>query len=261
MKKYFSDIPVLLLALLLLAVAIPSTNAEQTYVSINNKFYIDYPDNWVQVPYRNVDMYLARAKAGRHLYNYDAVFAPKGVEPFFSEAYVIISIDTVGTLSETQIDSVLTDLGRKFGKGIKYFPVGDFITNVESESPTYDRDKKIASVITTLSQGQAGEKINLIMMKFFDQGIANFYCFAPDSLFESSKSTFENIINSFGTENYEAKIPKENVKVADIDPDKIHKEYEDDDNNSLLGLPTGTFIALLVVFIIIIARKRKKKKQ
>ena len=85
-------------------------------------------------------------------------------------------------------------------------------------------------------------------MKFYDQGIANFYFYSPDSMYEDSKPIFANIVESFSTENLEAPSTNE-VKVAEL-------EDEDDDSSSMLPV----WISLGVVLLVVITKRRKKRQ-
>ncbi len=204
-----------LLALLLLATGVQA----KTYVSLNGEFYINHPDEWEQVDFNTVDLFLTRSGVEQSMYDYDAVFAPSASTPFFSGDYLILTVEKVGELTDHGIDSVLEGFSETFKAGITYVPTDNLVADLKSNAPAFDRDNKILTVLNDIYQGQEIVKKNLVMLKFYDQGIATFYFYSPDSLFDDSKQVFEDIVASLGTEDLESMIPREEVKVADIETD------------------------------------------
>lgn len=235
---------------MLLAAALTTTGAaEQHYVSLKGNFHITYPDEWAQVDYRLVDAYLLRNKAGGPILDYDAAFAMKDTRHFFSSDYLILTVDTVGELSEEQIDSVLDKLSRGFGEEVKYYPVADFLTNLKSNTPSYDAGTRTVTILNEITQAQQAFKKNLLMMKFYEKGIATFYFYSPDSLFETSKSLFEQIVASLSTENIEDVLPKEQLKVADL-KDGGGVSREESKKSKKIYLYIGVALVLLIVIVI-----------
>lgn len=252
MKKLILIVFVLLLGCGILT-AQPESEFTNSYVSLNGNFYILYPSEWHQIPFTEVDRYLDSKKAGRPIYDYDAVFAPKESNPYYSGSYLIMTIEPVGNLSDKQIDSVLKDLSQNFGRGIKYFPVANFMADLKTDSPNYDKATKTVSIYNKIVQNEASIKNSLIIMKFYDFGIATFYCYALGDNFDNDKEIFNKIVASLSTEDIKSKLPKEQVKVADIDPDK--KSYGNDDDSS----KTAIYISLGVILFILLLRKKRKK--
>ena len=242
-------------ALLLMMVASSVVLAEN-YVSWTGGFYIALPDDWAQVDYQTVDIFLISNQAGSDVLDYDAVFAPSSSTPFFTGNYVIVTVDTVGQLSKTQIDSVLSQMRKSFGKDVKYYPVADFLSDLKSNAPNYDADKKLITVVSNIvQQGQVAKKL-MHMTKFYERGLAAFYFYSPDSLFDQSKDIFNDIVQSFSIEDIEAAAGQEEVQVADIDAEEIIEESEDEDS-----LPIVFYFTPIILFIIyIIARKMRGKK-
>ena len=138
---------------------------------------------------------------------------------------MILTVDTVGELKEWQIDSVLIELAGAFGRLVKYNPVSDFLADPEPGIPSYDTVTQTVTILNEIPEQQA-LKMNLLVMKFYERGIATFYFYSPDSLFETSKFLFKRIVTSFSTENVEDALPKEQLKVADLE--NAEDGYEDD---------------------------------
>ncbi len=253
MKKLLFLIIVLLVSV---GVASAQTDSDlsKSYVSLNGNFSINFPADWHQIPTGIVDQYLASKKAGRPLYDYDAVFAPTTSNPYYNGSYFIMGIEKVGNLSDKQIDSVLADLSKSFGKGLKYFPVANFMADIQTDAPNYDKETKTITIYNKIVQNETSIKNSLIVMKFYEFGIVNFYCYSMGDSFESDKDTFSKIVASLSTDDINAKLPKEQVKVADIDNTK--KSYSTDDDSSS---NTAIYISLGVVLLIVLMRKKRKK--
>jgi hypothetical protein len=251
MKIYQS----IILGLAVVTVAAGMTFATQNYVSLAGEFYVSHPDDWARVDFLTVDVYLARGRAGRSVVDYDAVIAPESSSPFFANEYVLIHIDTVGELSQTQVDSLLEDLSGTFGKDIEYFPVGDFLSKLESEAPNYDADQNVISVVSEVVLDGVTTKKLLLAHKLYHKGIASFYFYAPPDKFESLTDTFREILASFSVENLDQAHAREEVEIADV-------ASNEDDSSDTNGPSTGSWVAIgVAIFVVIIAAKRRKKKR
>ena len=236
--------------LLLLTIVVAASGAAetQTYVSLKGGFYIEYPDDWAQVDYWLVDAYLLRNKMDTAVLDYEAAFAFKDAPHFFSGDYLILTVDTVGELKDWQIDSVLIELVRSFGKRVRHSPTADFLANLEPNLPNYDTLTKTVTILNETSEQQVLKK-SLLMMKFYERGVATFYFYSPDSLFETSKSLFEQIVASLSTENVEDALPKEQLKVADLeDPEGVNED--DNKKSKKIYLYVGAALVLLIVVLI-----------
>ena len=236
--------------LLLLTIVLAASGAAetQTYVSLRGGFYIAYPDDWAQVDYWLVDAYLLRNKVDTPILDYEAAFAFKDAPYFFSGDYLILTVDTVGELEEWQIDSVLIELVRSFGRRVRHSPTADFLANLEPNLPNYDTLTKTVTILNETSEQQVLKK-SLLMMKFYERGVATFYFYSPDSLFETSKSLFEQIAASLSTENVEDALPKEQLKVADLE-DAEGVNGDDNKKSKNIYLYIGAALVLLIVILI-----------
>ncbi len=247
-----------LIIVLLVIVGVTSAQTDsdlsKSYVSLNGNFSINFPADWHQIPTGIIDQYLASKKAGRPLYDYDAVFAPTNSNPYYSGSYFIMGIEKVGDLSDKQIDSVLVTLSKNFGKGIKYFPVANFMADIQTDAPNYDKETKTVTIYNKIVQDNTSIKNSLIIMKFYEFGIVNFYCYSMGDSFESDNEIFSKIVASLSTDDIQSKLPRENVKVADIDNTK--KSYStDEDSSSNIAI----YVALGVVILVVLRRRKKRK--
>ena len=234
------------------------TASAKNYVSWTGGFHIVIPNGWEQIDYQTVDVYLISNQAGRDELNYDAVFAPSTSIPFFADNYLIVTVETVGQLSKTQIDSVLGVMGASFGQDVKYFPVADFLTDMKSNAPSYDSEKKLVTVINDIVQKNQVTKKLILMTKFYENGLATFYFYTHDTLFEQSKQIVGEIIQSFSTEDLDAAAGKTNMKVADI---KVDDSDKDSDDGYMSPSKWLLFSSVLIVLILIIALGKKKARK
>ena len=239
---------------MLAPVIIMGVNANAAnYVCFRGGFYIQYPDDWLQVPYLTADMFLSRAAADQSAFNYEAVFAPKSSSPFFASDYLILALDSVEWFYDYQIDSVVDEMNKSFGENIEFFRIEELPSDFRSNQPVYDKNKKVISVVNDILSGDKVVRKNLTVKKFYDKGVANFYFYSPDSLFERSRAVFDGIVNSFSTENIQRAIPKEEGKIGDGKSDSLDKR------NMLI--PGGVGFIILVILLIRLRKAAKAKKQ
>jgi len=225
----------------------------ENFVSLNGEFYITLPENWYQVDYKTVDYFLFSGQADQESFQYEAVFADRDAIPFHNGNYLILTLEKIGNQSNKQIDSILTDLDSVFNEGNKYFPVGNLMTDLKTNSPYYDRPNKTITVLADIIENNLIVKKNIWIKKFYEQGIANFYFYCPDSVFEASKPLFNEILNSFYTDNIEDAMPQEKLELADIKNEKestIGKES---------AIPVAVIVAVIIVVIIALKKLKNRK--
>ncbi len=239
-------------------------NAEKTFVSLKGGFYVTYPDSWRKVDFNEVDMYLLVNQADSAMYDYEAVLSARDGHPFYRGSYMIITLDSLGQMSAKQVDSVLESLGSIFGKGIKYFPVSDFLTDMQSNEPTYDSANKLISVVSEITERQEALKRHLLMKKFFKNGIVNFYCYSPDSLFDSMMTTFKQVALSLGTDDIDAALERQTqVDMQPVGGEKTVKGGDEVETSEPMADPTmillliAVAVALATVFVLLKQRKKR----
>ena len=225
----------------------------KTFVSFNGKFYIEYPDNWDQIDYLSVDYHLSRSNPNPELLAYEAVFAPVSDQMFFDGPYLLLTVDTVTELIGSAKDSALASIARGFGNSIDSSFSGDMFANLRPDAPMYDPATRLFAAETDIHEGRTLTKRNLLVVKLYERGLANFYFYAPDSLWKSAVPVFAQIARSFTAGTPQAQSTKESVKIADIETGR--------ENSSS---PKATWLILLCLVVILIAlivavRKRKER--
>ncbi len=244
-----------LLVLSVLVVLLAAAGGAREYVSLIGQFYLSYPDNWEQVDYKEVNRALREMQAGQSMLDYDAVVAPAGQSPFHSGPYAIVTVDTSGEFSQKRIDSVINELSRMFHKDAKYFPIGDYMANLQAETPSYDADAKIISVLNTITQQGESFKKNLILFKFYERGVVTLYCYTPDSLYDQTVNTFIEMARSISTDNVMAHLPQEEVRVADLED----RELGGESNSGFSWLLAAVLVIAGILLLLLAVRLMKRQ--
>ncbi len=243
-------------AVLATMIIVGAVTAEE-YVSWRGSFHITLPEHFDQLDYGMVDGYLRANRADRSVLDYEAVFADTNNLSFPHGEYFLIALEKIIEPSESQIDSVLALVFQSFGMRIRYAPVTDFVTNLSSNKPNYSRDEKIASVITAVAQPDGTSKRNLMMIKFYEEGIVSLFYYAPDSLFDSGVEKMRGVIESLSTEDLDSAATRDKPKITSARPMEKPDRASEDGNS----IPVAVYVGVGVVFIVIIARRRKKSKK
>ena len=238
-----------LFTFLILAVMLPFAAADvsaKDFKSFNGGFKITLPESWKQVDYQTADYHLSQSGADL---DYEAVFNDGSEEAMFGNQYLILTVDTVGTMTAAQVDSLITTLEGEFDK--KSLRIGDeqYISEAHPDVIAYDTVNNVISVVSTLAD-ESGSRKNLLAMKIYDKGVANFYFYSPAEIFDEGLPAFRSVLASFTTDM--------TSNSADAQPVKIAKLDNED------GLSTSSMLIILgsivIVVIAIVAVSRKKRR-
>lgn len=231
---------------LILSLVLTASAVAETYVSYNGQFQITYPDTWEQVDYRTADFYIRQATGAL---DYEAVFADKQSPKVFEGVYVIMTLDTNGGLSQSQIDSAVSVVSESFDRPKVEIPLDSFPTGLTLKDVAYDPDRQILAAMSDVTDEGSAPRKNILVQKFYDRGMANFYFYSPDSLLSESMTALTTMLASFSTDL--TQVEKKPVKIADIDARRDSK------TTRYIIL----FVGLAVILIGIIAvRSRQRKK-
>jgi hypothetical protein len=239
------------------AVLLAASVAAANFVSLNGKFYITYPDNWHQVDFTTVDYYLSQNQPSSQTFQYEGVFAENSDHPFYAGNYLILTVDTVGNLTAKQRDSVMADLGGEPGQPPKTMSLDEFFETAQADVPVYDPATNMAAVLSDIRQPAQPVKKGLLVLKFYDRGIANFYFYSPDSLYDSAAPIFRKILASFSTENLQAAMPKESLKIASSEKMKSESSEAGKNRTSMIIIWS---IAIVLIVAYVVHRKIKSGK-
>ncbi|MBI5266250.1 MAG: hypothetical protein HY851_03355 [candidate division Zixibacteria bacterium] len=241
------------LAFLLMGIA---TLSAGTFESFNGKFHITYPDTWDRIDYRSVDFYLTRSNPNPELLDYEAVFAPISDQKFFDGPYLLLTIDTIGELIGPTKDSALVSIARGFGNKIDSTFSGDLFANLQADAPRYDPTTRLLVAQTDIHEGRILTKRNLLVVRLYEHGLANFYFYAPDSLWNSSLPTFAQIARSFTPGSPQAGPTRESVKIADIESG----EKSSSRPKAVWLIPPG-FVVILIAIIVALRKRKERARQ
>jgi len=243
--------PVKITAFCLAALCLLSISAQtETFASYNGRFYFAYPENWTQLDYITAEFYLTRGDTTRQI-DFEGVFCDEQAAVLFNDQYLIVTVDTIGGLSAQQIDSVAGGLVSEFGRPIKEVASESFLASVSDGSITYDRAGSRFAVENEVPGDSSGPKINLLVMKIYEHGIANFYFYSPASVYARNLTLYREMVASFSTEPLSTGAIAEPVKVADLETkSKTARNYP-----LFFGPP------IVLIIIILAARLRKKRQQ
>lgn len=250
MKKIFVFVIIVLSVL-------ATTVAAKEYVSLNGGFYITYPDSWTQIEYQTVDLFLSRNDADSAAYLYEVVLAANA-EKFFTDDYLIIRIDSIDNMSDRKRDSVLNYHSLMYDQPVKYLSMDEIIKNIQPDIPYHDRATNSTVIYRPIPIPGGKDKFNLIFFRFTDYGVVKFFFYSVNDQFETKKTEFSKIFNSFSTENIEAKLKGDEIKIADIDTKQEPKKENKSKYYFIFPGLGGFFIIML---IIIIGRKKKRQKE
>ena len=170
-----------------------------TFVSYNGKFNFTYTETWAQVDYTTAEYYLTRGDEEVEV-DFEAVFSEKQTRIIFHGQYLILTVDTVGSMTSEAIDSVLKDLSSEFNRPIKEVSPEDFLSGSLIDTIAFDRTNSLVGIESEVTGDDTGPRINLLVMKLYEQGIANFYFYAPKVEFVPSLPIFRDMVMSFSTE-------------------------------------------------------------
>jgi hypothetical protein len=245
---------IILVCLLSMLVSPAIINAK-TYINWNSEYYINYPDNWYQVPYGTVDFFLTTQDVDPETYTYDVVLAQSGDPAFFNMPYAFLHSQPVGELNKKEIDSVLSKLSK------------DYERNFALARPVYDKSLKAVAVKSRITS-DITDKYLLEIRKFFKNGVFILLGYTPiDSLAEAQK-VFLEMLNSFSDKNLDAVAPKDSFKVVDLSSRKApsYNDEEFPEPATEKGMSDRTkriiYIVILIVIVgaVIAAIFAKKKK-
>jgi hypothetical protein len=256
------------LALLTILLMAASTAHGKTYVDWEGEYYIEYPDEWSEVPYSRVVGFLLSQQISPNEFTYRLAVSEKTEEPIFAGVYMFVSTYDVGNLTDRQIDSALVEIGKSNGSKHVAGSLTDVTKKFRSGQPVYDESQRAVAIFDQIADAVTNNVL-LEIRKFYDKGIVVFYCYAPVDRFESVRPRFISILNSFSTENLEQFAQSsEDVKIVDVtdrnvDDMEITGHENDTEGKESDNLIETVLIVLLAVVVLIgvcysITRKKKK---
>ena len=225
-----------------------TSTVDTTFISFNGKFYINYPSRWKMIDFQTVDFY--QEQTGQVL-DYEGVFAPPDAAPFFQKDYLVLQVDTIGPLVGDSVEPFLKTIERQANVKIDRRESVNIATDLQVEGIIFDKSQNVLWNLTELRDRDNNLKRTLIAEILYERGIARFIFYTPESDYLALLPSFIQVVKSFGSENYQAKLPKSEVVIADttaINRDKNGK------TNYVLPIA----VAIAIITAVIFAQRRKK---
>lgn len=238
--------------------------ADQTFVDWRGSFHFRYPDDWYEVEYRQVNIFLGMQGVSMDEFDYDVALAAKDRVPFWETVYVFVSSYTVGKLTEAEIDSALKDISSEYGTTCRHgkWSTGDY--GLDLTTPVYDKSIR-AVAVRDIFRGEPVNKMLLQMRVFHDRGIAVFNCYAPDSIYHDVEKEFFKLATSLSTENLHSVAPKESTQIVDLSQRDIQKPLNSEAKTETASKPASGWLIIVLGLVIlaaacyIILNKKKDK--
>lgn len=222
MKSTIGKSSLICLTVLAALVLAQSSSAVQTFIDWRGGFYFQYPDNWYEIEYRQVNIFLGSQNVSRDEFDYDVALAAQGPGPFWETVYVFVSSFKMGKLNEAEIDSALKDISSQYGTDCRSgtWSTGEY--PLELGIPVYDKSIRTVAV-RDMFRGEGTAKMLLQMRVFHDEGAAVFSCYAPDSVYRDVEKDFFKLATSLTTGDLHEIAPKESTQVVDLSQREVQK--------------------------------------
>jgi len=227
----------------------PGTVFAEAFVSFNGRFHFSYPDTWMQIDYMTAEYYLTQGEPNKEV-DFEAVFSVKETLVLFQGQYLILTVDTIGSLTPQQIDSVVVATATEFKRPVREVSSEAFLVASSRDSLLFDRTNGLLAAETEVPGDNIGTRTNLLVMKFYERGIANFYFYAPSAEYSLGLPDYRQMVMSFSSENLEEALGRDSVKIADSDGKaNVTGKY--------LVMFAGLFVIALAILIARVKRTRK----
>lgn len=251
--------------------------AAKTFVDWRGEFKIEYPDQWTQVPYEEVNRFLALRGIHPDDFDFDVVLAERGDSGFVDEAYVFVMVEKVGRLNRSQKDSAMAEMALEFNLNsvAEQKVINQPSKEIPINRPLYDSDYNTV-ISKTIVEDDSKSIVILDMRRFYDNGIAVFICHSPLNEYINNKSVFIKLIKSFSTKNLKEATASDSVHVVDLtERDTVRIDTSDgpaetpsettpeEATGSTSNAVTYEFIVLAIavvvlIFVFLVFRKKKK---
>lgn len=254
MRQHIQHLSVALAA----ALCLTGAAAAENYVNWGSEYYFTIPDDWRQIERFNVDNFLNLHGKDPASVQYDVFVCPKDADPFYSKAYVFVTSDTLAN-SVALMDSVFAGMKSDFDAEVRRVGGEGPISRLKSRAPTLDRQTNTLRMVSDLNaQGQ--DQVLTLVMKFYEKGIATFYCYTTSALYDEFEPQFRAITESFSDENLEGAAPQSAVKVVDIAEAPSEEGAVPEESNGIRAVDYLLYLAVplfILAFVIRAVRRRR----
>jgi hypothetical protein len=209
-------------ALVMLALAAAATLAPAAnYVNWNGGFWFALPDGWMKIDYRYVDRFLVMTDTSREVFNYEAVFSPNPNERFGADAYLVVTFDSLGPLSEREADSALKEIASSYATQVFEAPVVQLMTDLVPGQPKIDYATKSVSILSEMAYRPGAEKKVWQFIRLNDRGIISLYFYSADSTYLQNKPLFDSMVNSLSFADLKEAAGQESLKFTAVGGESV----------------------------------------
>jgi len=254
---------------LLLMVILIGNVAGENYVNFKGGFWISVPETWEKINYRIVDRYLMMIDTSRELLNYEAVFAPVESQPFIEDDYLVITFDSIGEVSASDMKSMLDELAELYTSRAQ---AGGWNETMDSKAQI-DYQQYSISVKSHMATENMKRR-RWVYSRYTGTGVVTLDFYSLDSTFQDKLPVFEEIVGSLSFEGLREAAQKE-IKFSDVGSGDIAEDGEssgwsDADSGAGNTIMTVKNIVIVVVVAVIlfglvwnfmIAPARRKKRK
>ncbi len=229
--------------------------AATNYVNWKGGFWFAVPEGWEKVNYLLVDRLLSTVDSSRDIYKYEAVFAPKSSAVFMEGAYLVVTFDSTGKLSEKATDSILNEIARSYATDVYKAPVVSRMSDLIPGQPSIDRVRKTVSVLTEMAYRPEAKRKLWLHMRLNDAGLISLYFYCPDSTFAANRPLFEGVAQSLSFSDLRTAAGSEQAVFTDVGGDNVEppKTEYSDSVTAEAGAKKGGNVATTVLYAVIIA--------
>jgi len=193
----FAGIILMVMGLLMIG---PGLSAEN-YVNWPGGFWFEIPEGWEKVDYRLVDAFLSMTDTSREALDYEALYAPTASALFSEDAYLVVTFDSTGPLSQKESDSILQDIAESYATDVYDAPVVQLLSDLVPGQPKMNRAERTVSVLSEMAYRPEMMKKLWLYMKLNDRGLISLFFFSLDSTYNQNKPIFDKVVSSLSFEN------------------------------------------------------------
>jgi hypothetical protein len=198
-----------------------SNAAADNYVNWRGGFWFEIPKGWEKVDYRMVDAFLSMTDTSRDVYNYEAVFAPESSMVFAEEAYLVVTFDSTGPMTQKQSDSVLQNIAESYSTDVFDAPIVQLMSDLTPGQPKMNRAERTVSILSEMAYRPEAMKKLWLYMKLNDRGLISLYFYSPDSSYQANKPIFDKVLKSLSFKNLKEAAAQENVVFTGVGGDSL----------------------------------------
>ncbi len=187
----------------------------ENYVNWKAGFWLSFPDSWSKVDYKLADRIFSYSDTSRHIFFYEAVFAPTK-DKYLNDAYIVITFDSTGELSKKEADSLINDIASSYAEQVYGSRVVQRMSDLVPGRPQVSLKDHTISVMIDMAYSPESKMKNWNFMKLSKTGLINLYCYSPDSSFNRNMPVFEEIVKSLSFDNLRDAAGDQELKFTDI---------------------------------------------